>query len=317
MIKKYFIKVMYVVLAVCMLVGCSSKQAEMAPMEEAKSESMKEEAKYDTVENVSGTEGSSDGIQINTSINMNRKIIKTGNLEIETKAFDQTIQDIMGRTELLGGFMQNCNIQGNTLQKPSSLRSANLTIRIPNKQFDKFMNDTDRYGNVVTKSIEGQDVTDQYMDTEIRLNSLEIQAERLKELLKQAGKLQDLFTIEQELARVTYEIESLKGTLKKYDSLIDYATVNVFVTETKEYQEQVEIPVTFGEKIATQFKTSFKAVVNLMKGCVLIIVALVPFFIVIIPVGLLLIVLTKKIKKWKSKPIDYKHKEQEDQKDEE
>lgn len=282
--KKWINLIGYVLVILMVLVGCSVKSSDSmmslgdsAPQMEVLGEESKAEALMPQGDK---QQGAGDTIQFNTTIQLNRKIIKTGNMDIETKRFDETIAELIKQVEVLGGFLQNATIEGYV----GDGRTAQLTVRIPSGKFDGFMNDTDRYGNVLRKSIEGQDVTEQYVDTEIRLSTLEIQAERLKELLKQAGDLQDLFAIEQELSRVTYEMESLKGSLKKYDSLIDYATVTVYVSEAKVYSKPD--PITFGEKIKTRFIESIQGVLGILKNSVLFLVGLVPFLIILIPCGI-------------------------------
>lgn len=139
------------------------------------------------------------------------------------------------------------------------------------------------------------------MDTEIRLETLEIQAERLKELLKQAGDLEKLFKIEQELADVTYQIESLKGTLKKYDSLIDYSTIEINVEEAEVYVQPAK-KVTFLDKIKKTFMDSVDGLINVLQGIVLVVVAMIPFLIIIAPVALVvawIIIRTNRKKKEK------------------
>lgn len=282
---KKWIKLIGCVLVVMMvLIGCSAKSNDsMMSLDDSapQMETSKEESKVEAVvPNGDNVQGAGDTIQFNTNIQLNRKMIKTGNMDIETKNFEQTIAELTMQVEAMGGFLQNANTEGYV----GDGRSAQLTVRIPSEQFDKFMNDTDRYGNVLRKSIESQDITDQYIDTEIRLSTLVIQAERLKELLKEAGDLQDLFAIEQELGRVTYEIESLKGSLKKYDSLIDYATVNICISEARAYSKPD--PITFGEKIKTQFMESIEGVMDILKHSILFLVGLIPFLIILIPCGI-------------------------------
>lgn len=276
------------------LVGCSANTDKMSVTESITNEKHDMEAyPEDLKEN-----GMSDNIQVDTTIDNNRKIIRTGHMVIETKAFDETVQELMDTIADIKGYVAFYTIDGGGVY--SKQRQAQLTLRIPKQSFDSFMNDTQRYGNVISKSVESQDITDQYVDTTLRLATLEAQAKRLGELLDQAGNLEDLFKIEQELARVTYEIERFKGTLTKYDSLVDYATLNITIYETKTYQEIEHIPDTFLEKIQAQFQTSSEAVVNLLKTLVLTGVALVPFISIIgLPIiGLILLI--KKLKKHKS-----------------
>ena len=280
-------------------VACSSSK-QMSSSErpiEATKEQVKEETSI-VVDEVADQQG---GIQFNTSSQLNRKVIKTGRIDLQTKTFDDTVQNIMNHVNEIGGFIQNCPIEGNNLYSEYNRRYANLCVRIPNKEFDKFMNESSQFGNVTSKSIEGEDVTDQYMDTEIRLETLEIQAERLKELLKQAGDLEKLFKIEQELADVTYRIESLKGTLKKYDSLMDYSTIEINVEEAEVYVQPAK-KVTFLDKIKKTFMDSVDGLINVLQGIVLVVVAMIPFLIIIAPVALVvawIIIRTNRKKKEK------------------
>ncbi|MGL5676925.1 MAG: DUF4349 domain-containing protein [Cellulosilyticaceae bacterium] len=296
---------------VVLLVGCSSKsevamdsaKPEMSENKVAMEETYDTGGEYAPEADSESMQGTGNGVQFNTTVGLNRKIIKTGQMDIETKTFDKTMAEIMKQLEVLGGFIQTANTQG----YEGSNRSATLTLRIPNAQFDKFMNDTERYGNVLSKTIEGQDVTDQYMDTEMRLNALQIQATRLEELMAQSGDLEDLFTIGQELGRVTYEIESLKGSLKKYDSLIDYSTITVYVAEAREYSKPD--PITFGEKIKQQLGDSMDAVTSILKGLVLFFVGLTPFLIILIPIGIVVGVIIKVIRKRDIKRTEKEPKE--------
>lgn len=278
--------------------ACSSKSSQYITADsQVNNEVVREEAKSDRV--VEDAASSDAGIQFDTVNKLNRKVIKKGFINLQTKTFDQTVQGIMDKVDDLGGFIQNCSIEGNDLYDTFSRRHASLSIRIPNIVFDKFMNESNEFGNVTSKSVQGEDVTDQYMDTEIRLETLEIQAARLKELLKQAGDLDKLFKIEKELANVTYEIESLKGTLKKYDNLIDYSTIDINVEEAETYKEPVKED-TFIDRIKNTFMSSVKGLISLLEGLFLVVIGLIPFLIIIVPLIVIGVRMTHR-KKAKSK----------------
>lgn len=279
-------KSILVILSLCitmLLCACSSKSSSEDVSNEAKpaTEMSKEEASIETDSVTEEAAAADGGIQFDTTNKLNRKVIKTGTINLQTKTFDDTVQSIMDKVDEIGGFIQNCSIEGSHLYRENR-RYANLSVRIPNTEFDKFMNESNQFGNVTSKSVQGEDVTDQYMDTEIRLETLEIQAERLKELLKQAGDLDKLFKIEKELAHVTYEIESLKGTLKKYDSLIDYSTIDIYVEDVEVYVEVKED--TFIDRIKNTFMNSVRGLVTIAQGIVLVIIGITPFLIIILPI---------------------------------
>lgn len=286
-----------VILSLCitiLLCACSSGGSDYAPNEaKPATEMAKEEVSIEEDSIAQDAATSEGGIQFDTTNKLNRKVIKTGNINLQTKTFDDTVQGIMDKVDEIGGFIQNCSIEGNNLYRENT-RYAHLSVRIPNKEFDKFMNESDQFGNVTSKAIQGEDVTDQYMDTEIRLETLEIQAARLKELLKQAGDLDKLFKIEKELAQVTYEIESLKGTLKKYDSLIDYSTIEIAVEDVEVYVEVKED--TFIDRIKNTFMSSVRGLVSIAQGLVLVVISIIPFLIIIIPIVVVVVWLVRRRK---------------------
>lgn len=253
--------------------GCSSKSSYTENMQMAVTEEVKRD------EDVSLADK---GTQIDLAIGdkLNRKIIKTGEIGIETKNFENTINSIFERVKELGGFIESSYIEGNSYNDHLSRRSGEIKVRIPDKVFDQFINKADAFGNVINRSMQGEDITDAYVDTVARLKSLTVQRERLMKLLEKSGALEELFAIEKELANVNYQIEQFQGTLNKYDSLIDYATVQVRIEEVIDYQN-TKTATTFRERIAREFQDSLKGVKNLGEKLVLLLVGMAPFVVVV------------------------------------
>jgi len=68
----------------------------------------------------------------------------------------------------------------------------------------------------VSRSVQTDDVTDEYKDLGLRLGVMESSRQRLVVLMDQAGNLEELLKLEEQLTKLTAEIESLKGKLKKH-----------------------------------------------------------------------------------------------------
>lgn len=261
---------------VLLLVGCSSKVSNTEVYDMAKQEST--DVTEMATEDSASMSGQGTNVNLTVGTNLNRKIIKTGHIEIETKGFEDTINNVFQGVEQIGGFVENSQIDGSSYYDNTSRRYASISIRIPSNQFDAFINGADVYGNVVSKGMNGEDVTDAYVDTEARLRSLEVQRDRLIELLQKSGTLEEIFAIEKEYANVTYEIESLKGTLNKYDSLIDYSTINIGIREVQNYQN-TKTATTLGERIAKAFGNSMQNLLIFGEEVLLFVVGLIPFVI--------------------------------------
>ncbi|HRG96875.1 MAG TPA: DUF4349 domain-containing protein [Polyangiaceae bacterium] len=108
-----------------------------------------------------------------------------------------------------------------------SLRSDNqITVRIPRAKFDAALGAIEKIGDVLHRDVSAEDVTDQYVDLEIRIKNARAMQTRLKQLLEKAA-VKEAIEIEKELARVTQELELLEGKLKLLSDKIAYSTITV------------------------------------------------------------------------------------------
>jgi Domain of unknown function (DUF4349) len=82
-------------------------------------------------------------------------------------------------------------------------------------------------GKVTDKSISGNDVTDEYSDYQLRLESATKARTRYLELLAKAENVEATLKVEKELERLSIEIEQLEGKIKKIDHLAAYSTISV------------------------------------------------------------------------------------------
>ncbi|MGL4345004.1 MAG: DUF4349 domain-containing protein [Cellulosilyticaceae bacterium] len=288
-------------LSVLVFVGCGAPNKSMSSDSttaiSSEVQNIEELAVAEDVGTVQEPMAPEQGINMSLSSNLNRKIIKTGNLDIQTKTFDETVNDIFIKVDTLGGFIENCDIAGNSYYGAKGYRNASMKVRIPQKQFDTFINGASEFGNVVRRAISAEDITDAYVDTEARIETLEVRRERLLALMEQSGSLDHLFQIEKELANVNYEIETLKGSLGKYDALVDYATIEIFINEVEIYEETTQTS-SFWQKVGKVFEGSVDSLIAIVKGVVLCIVAVVPYLVVIgIPVGIIVRIIIRKQKR--------------------
>lgn len=208
------------------------------------------------------------------------KIIRNGIIQMETLNFDEAVEHILNSINTAGGYVQTSNISGKSIQANSyeESRRGEFILRIPKAKFDSFMLGIGDLGSITSQQISSEDVTTAYFDTQAHLKSLNIQEERLLELLKKTGELKDIIVLEKELSSVRYEIESLTGNLKKWDNLIDFCTLNINLREVYKIKEN---PISFGDKIANGFINSVKSLMDLGKGLVIILSICIPYFVIL------------------------------------
>ncbi len=104
---------------------------------------------------------------------------------------------------------------------------STLVIRVPAAKFDDLLKRIEKLGDVLNRNVVAEDVTEQYMDAEVRLKNARAVRDRLQQLLEKATKVEDSLAIEKELTRVGNDIEVLEGKLKYLRDRARYSTITV------------------------------------------------------------------------------------------
>ena len=171
----------------------------------------------------------------NTDVFDERKLIKTVDMNVETKEYDRLMDELQAKVSQLGGYIESMDTyNGSSYSSYRSSRSANLTIRIPKDKLNSFLETVEGISNVVRRSENVEDVTLSYVDMESRKNTLKTEQDRLLELLEKAESIDDIITIEERLSNVRYQLESMESQLRTIDNQVDYSTVYLDISEVKE-----------------------------------------------------------------------------------
>jgi len=168
-----------------------------------------------------------------------QKLIKTANISIQTTEFADAETALYNLVAQYNGYFESKNIENGSYYSDGSWKYGYYTVRIPVESYDAFMGAVGEGCHVVNVYEGVEDISDQYYDTATRLETLEIKMDRLQDLLKKASNLSDIITLESEISNTQYEIDSLTGTLKRYDSKVDYATINVNIEQVSRVDDGV------------------------------------------------------------------------------
>lgn len=193
-----------------------------------------------------------------------RKMIRTASLELETTEFEESVSALADLTERFGGYFESSSI-GN---RGSGYRWADYTVRVPAERYQEFLNQAGELCHETWRNTSEDDVSEVYYDTEGRLKTQQIKLERLQALLEKAEAMEDIITIESAISETEQAIDSLSGTLRQYDSLVDYATVSISLSEVYKLSNVEEKPVSFGGRLAAAFSEGGTAFLNGMEDLV-------------------------------------------------
>ena len=274
-----------------------SVNSKMAPME---AESAVDSGFYDE-EAYSSDEPASDLKKDDSLFNDSaRKLIKTENLSVETEQFDDLVSAVEERIKALHGYIQSQNTYNNSLRNTySSSRSCDMTVRIPTANLDTFVDFVGANSNVVNKYVNVEDVTLNYVDTESKKKTYEIEQERLLALLEKCDNVEDMIAIESRLSEVRYKLEAQESTLRTYDNLVDYATVNINIEEVTKYTEPE--PESYGQRLSRAFRGGLERTVNNLKDFFIGFVNALPGLVVFIAICLIVFFIIRGIFKASNK----------------
>ncbi len=186
------------------------------------------------------------------------KIIKTVNMNTETKEYDRAIAELERLITENGGFVESSSSNGQSLyQSDVYRRSAKYTIRIPAERLELFLSASQQLLNVTYSHVGSQNVTTEYYDIQSRLEVLRTERDALNAMLEKADTVDNMLMIRDRLYNVIEEIESYETQLRLYDSLVSYSTVNMTIDEVVEYTKIVVEEPSWGERLGEAFKESW------------------------------------------------------------
>ena len=182
------------------------------------------------------------------------KMIYRASIEVQTQDYTTSEAAITELVKSCGGYFESKSLSN----RSSGYRYGEFTVRVPAAEYEHFCEQVGSLCHVTYMSSSAENITEEYYDTDSRLKTAQIKLERLQELLSKADNMADIITIESAISDTEYEIESLSGTLRHYDALVDYATVSLTLSETYKLDENEGAPLTFGARIARAFTNGLR-----------------------------------------------------------
>ena len=151
-----------------------------------------------------------------------RDVISTASLSIEVDMVAEAVVSVRMIAEANGGFVETLSTSGVGFRQ-----DANVTIRVPRDRFVAAVEQLGRLGDVPGQHLSSEDVTEEAIDLNARLNASVREEQSLLALLGRADSVADVLGIERELTRVRSQIERLQGQINVLQSRIDMSTIYV------------------------------------------------------------------------------------------
>ncbi len=200
------------------------------------------------------------------------KIIKRGNLQFEVDGLDEAKSRVDQLVHQYSAYYENehYNSYGNR-------NSYSLVIRIPHVVFDSLIYTLESdLGRLVSKNISAQDVTEEYLDLEIRLENKLAYLEQYQQILRKATSIKEILEVQEKIRRIEEEIESKKARMKYLDDKVKYSTISLEISEL--VSRNITNKPKYGKRIANAFKNGIQA----MLSFIVFLVSIWPFLLLIL-----------------------------------
>ena len=283
-------KILMLIMCAVLTIGLTACGSSYVGMDSNKSEGYYEpgfdsDSDYDDYD---GGKNSSDPDNINSG-EYSQKLILRYSMEYQSNDFDKSYAYIENKVKEFGGYIENSNVYGYID------RTANLVLRIPTASVEEFLKEDGELGTKVSKSQSAEDITLQYYDVKAHIETLETKRARLLELLKEAKDVADIITIESQLSDCEYEINRYTSTMKLYDNLVLYTTINLTIYEVRDIEAVGEDSV--GARIVKGFVANFHDVCDRIVDFGVWFVTSIPYFVLLaIAIVILLLIVRLIIK---------------------
>ena len=148
-----------------------------------------------------------------------RQLIRRGRIGVGVADVDRSRARLEAATAALGAQVSRVEVKEDS--------RAEYILRVPPGQLEALMDSAAVLGDVNTRTVSAEDVTDRVLDGEARLGALRASRDRLAQLLERAGSVDEVISVERELARVQGEIESLDARLQSMKGQVAMSELSV------------------------------------------------------------------------------------------
>ncbi|MBD3360954.1 DUF4349 domain-containing protein [Candidatus Peregrinibacteria bacterium] len=190
-----------------------------------------------------------------------RLIIRTGELSLIVNDVRDAVDIISGYAVKNEGFVVGSNIKKEDLEL-----TGWITVRIPVELFEESMEEFKKLGEVESERTRGQDITEEYIDLEARLNNLRSTEEQFLKIMDKAEEIEDVLAVQKELTWVREEIERIEGRLKYLQQSAALSTLTVYLST-----DPSTLPVIDDDekwKPLAVFKNALRSLLEFGKGIV-------------------------------------------------
>ena len=161
-----------------------------------------------------------------------RQVVRTGSATVVVDDPRREVSRIVRRVEALGGRVDARNESG-----AGSTASAYLTVRVPSAQLSEAVDQLSESGEVVSVSLQNDDVTSTVVDLDARIRALTISTDRLRKILADADTSADVVAAENALTQRQSQLEELTSQRDAIGEDVDLARLDIELVQDEQVDD--------------------------------------------------------------------------------
>jgi len=219
-----------------------------------------------------------------------RMVVQNSWLSLLVKNVRDAQKSIISKAEKLGGYMVDSSVNS-----PEGIDNASVTVRVPSEKLSESLDYFRSLGvRVVSESLTGYDVTDQYVDIQAHLDTLNMTKVKFEEILGKAEKVQDILEVQREIINIQVQIDNLIGQQKYLEKNAQVAKVTLYLST-----DELALPYAPAQpwRPSVIVKTAVRSLLETLRGVGTAIIWIVVFAVIWLPVLGIVLFLKKKLSK--------------------
>ncbi|UED87073.1 DUF4349 domain-containing protein [Streptomyces profundus] len=232
-----------------LLAGCTSSsdsatsdeggagQADMRVDEERSEAGGADEAAPEDGDNgEAGERGSLEDIGTVSEVPDPSQLIQSASISVVVETLADGHAEAVRLTQRAGGYVSDESTSGGE----GGIQYSMLTLRVPADEYAPLLTELSDLGDLTHRELTTEDVGDEIVDVESRLETQRESIERVRALMDEAESLEDIVRLESELSRRQAELESLEARIASLRGDTALATISLELMVEDEVETESE-----------------------------------------------------------------------------
>ncbi|BFT73330.1 DUF4349 domain-containing protein [Paenibacillus sp. P36] len=213
----------------------------------------------------------------------NRKLIYRANLVMPVDDYGKAQTAIRDLVTLSGAYILQFSENANTGE-----RGGTYTIKVAANGFVSLLDGLEKISPSLQRNVQGQDVTEEYVDLSSRLKAKQLVETRLLGFMEKASKTDDLLAFSNELSKVQEAIEQIKGRMRYLDQNVAYSTIEIRMYQQTDKKPFLSDPskLSLNERIEKAWNSSLNVLVAVLQGILVFLAAAFPILVIALLIGI-------------------------------